>query len=282
MAELDHSFKIAAHNNGRELCWLRGVRPDVWEPISDTVQTTERLADRAFRAQQNGVRFVVYFEAYTAWRNSFRWNILAKSGLLSEREQAPTRTFVFILTEEGYHDQGGTFRAEVEGEATQQIWFREVCLWRERPEPWWEQVPGLMAMLPLCAHGRPPEEAVTFAAQRITAQVTDPATRGDLLTSLGFFGRLAYPALPTFSLIGRENMRESPFYHEIAAVERMEEKRADILEALTVRFGADAAAEFTQPLNGISDKEQLSELFRTAVKCRGIGAFRRALRSYQP
>ena len=90
MAEIDISFKIAAHISGRELSALAGIQPDVWEPISDTLQTTERLADRAFRAEEGGERFVVYFEAYTTWREEYRWNILSKSALLSEREQAPT------------------------------------------------------------------------------------------------------------------------------------------------------------------------------------------------
>ena len=47
MAEIDISFKIAAHNSGQQMCRLGGMNPDVWEPIGDTLQTTERLADRA-------------------------------------------------------------------------------------------------------------------------------------------------------------------------------------------------------------------------------------------
>jgi hypothetical protein len=105
MAELDIGFKIAAHSSGREMCWLRGIRPDMWEPISDTLQTTECLADRAFRARQGTDEFIVYFEAYTNWRAEARWNILAKSGLLSEREHLPTRTLVFVLTPRGYRAQ---------------------------------------------------------------------------------------------------------------------------------------------------------------------------------
>ena len=34
------------------------------------------------------------------------------------------------------------------GEPTQQLWFREVPLWGLDPEPWWEEVPGLMALYP--------------------------------------------------------------------------------------------------------------------------------------
>jgi hypothetical protein len=133
MAEMDIGFKIAAHSSGREMCWLRGIRPDTWEPISDTLQTTERLADRAFRAREGTEEFVVYFEAYTTWRADARWNILAKSGLLSEREHLPTRTLVFVLTARGYRARQGTFRLAIGEEATQQVWFREICLWNERP-----------------------------------------------------------------------------------------------------------------------------------------------------
>jgi hypothetical protein len=279
MAEFDIGFKIAAHNSGREMCRLRGIRPAAWEPISDTLQTTERLADRAFRAAEGGEPFVVYFEAYTTWRLDHRWNILSKSALLSEREQMPTRTLVFILTEPGYHDQGGTFRLAVGGRATQQVWFEEICLWREQPEPWWEQVPGLMAMLPLCDHGRPDIDAVAQAAQAITAEVPDAVVRANLLTALGFFGKPRYPGMDTFGIIGREHMRGSPFYEEIANEGRVEARRADILHALRLRFGDAAAAEFTDRLNEVQDTAQLEELHARAITCRGIGGFRRTLRA---
>jgi hypothetical protein len=50
MPDYDGGFKIAAHESGREMCRLRSLSCDEWEPIGDTLQTTERLADRAFRA----------------------------------------------------------------------------------------------------------------------------------------------------------------------------------------------------------------------------------------
>lgn len=68
MAEMHIGFKLAAQTSGREMCRLRQISPQVWEPIRDTLQTTERLADRAFRAEENGERFAVYFEAYSTWR----------------------------------------------------------------------------------------------------------------------------------------------------------------------------------------------------------------------
>jgi hypothetical protein len=90
---------------------------------------------------------------------------------------------------------------------------------------------------------------------------------------------LAYPLLDAFALIGRENMRESTFFQEILAEGRVEMGRSAVLDALTIRFGRAAAAEFTDRLNAIQDAEQLLALHRTAIKCRGVGGFRRALRT---
>jgi hypothetical protein len=289
LADFDKGFKIAAHNSGREMCWLRAIHPESWEAIGDTLQTTERLADRAFRAEQGGEGFVVYFEAYTTWRDESRWNILSKSALLSEREQLPTQTFVFILTPDGYRDQNGTFQLAVAARPTQQLWFHEICLWRERPQPWWEQVPGLMALSPLCDHGQSEDDVVRHAAQNIAAMVADTTVRADLLASLGFIGKLAYPMLDAFGLIGRENMRESTFFQEILAegraeglVEgRLEMGRAAILDALTIRFGSEAAGEFADRLKAFHDVDELSALLRTAIKCRGIGGFRRVLGTHR-
>ncbi|MGL4553595.1 MAG: hypothetical protein ACRC33_20730, partial [Gemmataceae bacterium] len=80
--DYDRSFKIIAHADGPGLARLAGVPVDGWAAIGDTLQTTERLADRAFRASHQGHRFVVYFESQTVWQESVVWSLLAKSGLL--------------------------------------------------------------------------------------------------------------------------------------------------------------------------------------------------------
>jgi predicted transposase YdaD len=118
---------------------------------------------------------------------------------------------------------------------------------------------------------------VTYAAHSITAHVADTTVRANLLASLSFFGTLANPQLDAFGLIGRENMSHSPFYQAILAEGRADGERTAVLEALAVRFGEEAAAEFREVLNTIADGATLSELHRTAIKCRGISGFRRAL-----
>ena len=85
MAEYDAGFKIVARMAGPGLTRMGRIPFDRLEPISDTLQTTERLADRAFRASHRGRKFVVYMEAYTRWVESAVWSVLGKSDLLSEQ-----------------------------------------------------------------------------------------------------------------------------------------------------------------------------------------------------
>jgi hypothetical protein len=280
MPNYDAGFKIVAREAGRQLGEIAGVVCQEWEPISDTLQATERLADRAFRARLGRDRFVVYMEAYTRWQSSAPWSMLAKSGLLSERERPPTLSLVFVLLPRGYHSQKGQFRLNVAGAPTQQIWFREVCLWLQEPAAWWDQAPGLMPLYPLCCHRQPGKKAVAHAVRTITDRVPDRIVRADLLTTLYIFGKLAYPDVDTLALIGREQMKESKAYQEIMDEGRAEgvlqTKRVDISEAIEVRFGAEAAAEFQEILAGLEDLQQLSHLHRLAVRSRRLAELRRA------
>lgn len=133
-----------AHHAGRALSRLAGVECDHWKPIRDTLQTTERLADRAFEVRHGGERFIVYMEAYTYWKDSALWNLLAENALLSERERKPTVSRIYILRPRGYRSLGGTFRLEVGGRPTQPSDSRK-CVFgrsghnpggRDRPASW--------------------------------------------------------------------------------------------------------------------------------------------------
>lgn len=220
---------------------------------------------------------MVYLEAYTRWVDSAVWSVLAKSGLLSERERLPTCSLIFILLPQGYQPQQGTFRLEAEvGEPTQQIWFREICLWQETPQKWWERYPGLIALYPLCNHQLELPAAIAHAAKAIRRGELDASKRADLLTTLGIFGMLKNRTLDVLSIIGREQMRESPLYDIIAKEGEQNRARKDILQVLQLRFGAEAMKEFEPAVNRIDHLEQLDELHRLAVQSRRISQFRRA------
>jgi hypothetical protein len=207
MPAYDSGFKIAARTSGRQLAGI-GLSPvDEWRPVVSEVQTTERFADRAFRARRGSEWFVIYLEAYTYWRKEAPWNLLAKSGLLSERERLPTLCLVYILRPRGYKPQQGRFQLDVEGETSQFLRLREICLWQLEPQPWWEEAPGLMALYPLCRHGRSPNQAIAHAAGPIMAATADTIARADLLTTLAIFGKLAYGQFDVMSLIGRAHER---------------------------------------------------------------------------
>jgi hypothetical protein len=277
MADYGVGFKIVAHHSGRGLTQLADIATDKWEPIGDTLQTTERLADRVFRARHGTERFIVYMEAYTRWVDSAVWSVLAKRGLLSEREWLPTRSLIFVLLPRGYRPQQGLFRLAVAEEPTQQVWFREICLWKQEPQPWWEHHPGLMALYPLCRHGQDLAEAVVYAATVIRRQELDSVRQADLLTSLSIFGKLRDRRIEFPSIIGREQMLESPFYQEIVEEGQQIQSREDVLEILKIRFGAKAAKEFKEAVNRLENLEQLTELLKIAIKCRTLSQFRRAL-----
>jgi len=278
MPDFDRGFKIVARNAGQGLTRLAGVTVQRWEAIGDTLQTTERLADRAFRAESRGRRFVVYMEEYTRWAESAVWSVLAKSALLSERERLPTLSLVFVLLPEGYRDQRGTFRLEVaDGEPTQQVWFREVRLWEQHPEPWWERLPGIMPLYPLTRHELPLPEAVAHAANVIQRRELDGYRRADLLTTLAFFGRLRDRRLDVLSIIGREQMKASELFPELAREAEVARARKYILHAIELRFGAAAAKEFEKAVGRVENLDQLEALHGIAIKGRRVTQFRKAL-----
>lgn len=84
-------------------------------------------------------------------------------------------------------------------------------------------------------------------------------------------------------LIEKTQMRESRFFQEILQEGRVEGQlkraRADVLQAIELRFSAEAAAEFQEALGSITDPEQLSQLFRLAVKGRRLAELRRGFAS---
>jgi hypothetical protein len=278
MPDDDRGFKVVAHAASRYLARVAKLDLRDWEPVVGELQMTERLADRVFRARRGRGPVLVYFEAYTYWDPAAPWSVLAKSGLLSERDRLPTVSVIFVLHPKGYKSAKGTLRLEAGGLPTQQVWFTEVRLWEQDPEAWWEEVPALMTLYPLCRHRQSPEEAVKHAA-RVIGQTEGPSNeRADYLALLGIFATLLYPKLEVFDWIGRESMMESPFMEEWLK----EERQQAILEVLELRFGKNAVAEVTAAIKALTKGEQLKELHRKAVLCSSPDEFRAALAKAKP
>jgi hypothetical protein len=274
MAEFDHGVKMISSTTGRYLARLAQIECRSWEPIESTLQaTTERLADRVFRASQGRERFVVYFEFLAAWKPTVLWSTLSKSGLLSEREQLPTRCILLILKKAGYRPQQGTLRLTVDKKPTQQLWFTEVLLWEQKPQAWWEDVPGLMALFPLCDHQRQPQEAIRHAAGIIERTVSEPVERADWLYLLGIFGELAYSTLDVKGIIGRARMKKSSMWREAS----LEGKREMILDVLQARFPTEVSQALAERLENLQRADQLTPLVRLAATCDSLQDFTAAL-----
>jgi hypothetical protein len=284
MPKYDTGFKIIAKAAGRRLAQIRGYTCQRWTPVVSEIQTAERFADRAFRARSGKERFVVYFEGYTTWKKDVPWSVLVKSALLAQRERLPVLSLVLFLRPDRYRPAGGTFQLAVQGGPTQQVWFEEICLWKEEPAEWWDKEPGLMALYPLCRHRRSPMDAVAHAADAIGRTEGDLITRADLLTTLGIFGKLAYPQINVLGIIGREQMRESKFYQELKQEGweegRLVTLREDAREALEGRFGPVVGAEFEPILSKMTSPDELKRLHALAVRSKGLAEFRRRLREH--
>jgi hypothetical protein len=278
MAEFDHGIKRITDVSGRELARMAGVDCRRLQPVESTLpRTTEMLADRAFRASRGRERFILYFEFYTRWDRDAPWDMLAKSGFLSQREHLPTVCLAFVFQRRGFRSAGGQLRLDALGQLTQHVRFREVPLWEQDPQPWWEEVPGLMALYPLCRHQRRPRDAITHAVGVIEARTAEGPERADFLALLGTFGKLAFPRLDVKTIIGSEKMKESPFLREIKDQGRIEEKRIDILAILRRRFGTEADGALAARLDECPDLGHLNQLFTVALDCATLEEFRQAL-----
>jgi hypothetical protein len=278
MAAFDHSIKRITDTSGRELARVAGVECQRLRPVESTLpRTTEKLADRAFRASRGRERFVLYFEFYTYWDRNAPWDMLAKSGLLSEREHLPTVCLAFVLVRRGFRSLGGQVRLEALGRPVQQLRFREIPLWEQDPQPWWEEVPGLMTLYPLCRHQRQPRDAVAHAAEVIEARTPEGPERADLLAYLDTFGQLAFPRLNVEAIIGSEKMKDSPFLQNVMNEGRLEARRADILRILKRRFGDEETGVPAARLDECMDLDRLNQLLDVALDCATLDDFRRAL-----
>jgi len=283
MAEFDHGIKQITDTTARELARVAGLTCERLTPLEGSLPaTTELLADRAFRAQQRRERFVVYFEFYTRWDRHAPWDMLAKSGLLSQRLRLPTVCLAFILLPRGFRSPGGQLRLEASGAPTQQLWFREVCLWEQEPEDWWERVPGLMALYPLCRHGQAPAEAIRHAAAAIEQTPADAPGRADQLALLDIFGSLAFPQLDIEGIIGSEKMQESKAVLRWQRRAEVETRREVVADAVRIRFGEEASAATVPLLEQIEDAERLRDLLALAIRCGNFDEFRTGLTAPPP
>jgi hypothetical protein len=277
MQDSDRGFKEVARRVGRELARMAGVECDRWRPLVSEVQTTERFADRAFLARRGSERFVVYFEAYARWNRRAPWNAMSKAALLSERELLPTMTILFVLQRRSYRPQNGRLRLEVDGELTQELRFREVRMWEQEPQTWWEDVPALMPLYPLCRHGRSSRDAVLHARAVIQAHVPTGPEQADALFLLSVFGNMADRRLDAEALIGRESMMESKVFRDAIQSGRVEQVRRDVLAALAIRFGEPAAESIAEKVSEFDELEQLDSLHGLAIRCASPDEFRTAL-----
>ena len=226
MAQFDHDLKLITDTSARELARVAGLACGQFRPIEGTLPaTTELLADRAFRASQGrelrGLFRVLHaLDSEGALGHAGEIGLAVAALAIADRlpgihpaasgvslaarpvpsSAASTLNFrvaalarvrgTRVLANAATREFSCDSALVVAGKPTQQLWFREVCLWELRPEEWWERVPGLMALYPLCRHGRTPPDAIQHAAEAIGRAVSVASEREDQLFLLSVFGGL--------------------------------------------------------------------------------------------
>ncbi len=142
-----------------------------------------------------------------------------------------------------------------------------------QPQDWWQRVPGLMVLYPLCRHGEPVREAIRHSAAAIERLDLPAGEQADWLSWLNIFGGRLLPREEVIRIIGEEKMRESPVYRGILG----EGERTAILRFLRVRFGPDLPDDLVARLSRLYEPRQLEPLIDLAASCSGLEEFHAAL-----
>lgn len=127
-------------------------------------------------------------------------------------------------------------------------------------------------------HGRPPAEAIHFAAAAIERRAADSPGLNDDLALLNIFGELAFPHLDVGGIIGRDKMKGSKLIRSFVA----EARREDVAEALRIRFGEAAGMEILPLLERIEDPERLGVLHALAIRSSSLDEFRAGMAAPPP
>jgi len=274
VADWAAGFKIIATHAGQALTQLAGLVCQQLEPLPD-----QGNGPLVFRAQENEQNFIATLEGFLHWDERVLWSMLARSSALSERERLPTLCLLYILFPGSYRPLGGQFRLRVGANPTQALWFREVCLWDLKPEPWWEMFPGLMTMFPLSGHRLEPAAAITLAAERIHRYAKEPKLRADFQTLMALLAKMRHPDLDVVGIIGKERMKESPLYDDLLAEGALLQCRDDVVRIIQLRFGDKEAKQCKKTLQGIDDLDRMHELLEHAVVAKRYEQFRREVDS---
>jgi predicted transposase/invertase (TIGR01784 family) len=132
--------------------------------------------------------------------------------------------------------------------------FEVIRLW-EQPASLFLEYPGL---IPFAALGdtMDVEETLRQAAQRVD-QVSDPATKANLMAASGILAGLRLDDEVIYRILRRDIMQESTVYRSIARDERREEKRSIALNLL--RGGVEVALIVSWTGLSIEEVQQLQQ-----------------------
>ena len=240
----DHSFKILTDDDPRAaLAAFAGIPLDAIidvEPADRELNLSTLRVDNLYRCRQNGVEFMVHFEAVSRFRNSALDHQTDYVRAIVSKYKLPCRSFMLLLTEEGVPDRFPRYIYCGYGDYRARVRLRPVRLW-QLPAASIIQLDRL-ALYPWIPLMNATPEEIEESARRVLGT-------GDrkLLELMSVLGGLRYGKKEVFAerlatMTSEEIVQDSYFYQ--SALAKGEAKglargeRQMLSRLLTARFGA--------------------------------------------
>ena len=255
-APFDHSFKLLTDDDPRAA--LAAFASIPLDAEIDVVPADRELnlptlkVDNLYRCRQNGVEFIIHFEAVSRYRPSALDRQVDYVRAIVSKYRLPCRSYMLLLTEECVPDSFPRYIDCDYGDYQARVRLRPVRLWR---------IParrilrlGRLALYPWIPLMNASPEEIEDAARRVIAT-------GDrrLLESMSVLGGLRYGKKEVFAerlatMTTEEIIQDSYFYQsalekgEVKGLQkgrqegRQEGERQMLTRLLTARFGPLPAA----------------------------------------
>jgi predicted transposase YdaD len=285
MGSYDSTFKRLAADSPADIAWLAlGEEPAAVEQIQADLPTLAREVDFVGRVRDRRGRLaVLHVECARDPREEMVARVWEYRGFVRRRERLPVYTVVLELEGTGPPRRIEEVREVAWGRETEVLRYEALNLTEWHPDDLLAAPhPVAWAFVSLSRHAGP--EVLSEAVRKIREAQLSACLRADLLAGLTLFGGVRATRELLYSLVRREEMKNSVIYQDIFqegrteghaeghAEGRTEGRREDILHILGRRFGA-VPEEVRRKVGAAAGIEALDRLLDLALTAPSLPEF---------
>lgn len=273
MGAYDSTFKRLAADSPLDIAWLAlGEEPAAVEQIQADLPTLARAVDFVGRVRDRSGRLaLLHVECARDPRDELVHRVWEYRGFVRRRERLPVYTVVLELEGAGPARRTEEVREVAWGRETDVLRYEVLNLTEWRPEEVLAAPhPVAWAFVSLSRHAGP--EVLSEAVCKIRAAELPTSLRADLLAGLTLFGGVRATREVLYSLVRREEMKNSVIYQDIFQEGRVEGRAEDILRILERRFG-QVSEPVRAKVGAASGIEALDRLFDMALAVGSLDEF---------